>query len=416
MQDQDNELLKLGGKRAWDDPDDKGAYISLKKQANLKKLRKSEEEDVISGDKYEIRLRQQHEKLHPAPKEYSDKDIALLKQSHGFLEKKRSKILPPEEIEITRVRDANQQAYSQCVVQSVNFHPNAQILMTAGFDMTLRLFQIDGKLNQKIQSVYFKDMPIFHAEFNSTGREIIASGRQPFFYIYDIEAGRVEKSNQIQGRRQDKTYEHFRISPCGRYIIFVGRDGFLNLVSYQTKQWIANMKMNNWVNGVDWSGDGKYLYSVDMDAMVYQWDVGTRRCVHRFKDHGGFKPSSVAVSKNDKYLSIGSRSGIVNVYDKSRLTSNNPSPLKAISNLTTTVHHTKFNHDSQILGISSRSKKEQLKLVHLPSLTVFKNWPTGATPLGYVESFDFSPNSGYIAIGNAKGKVLLYRLRHFASA
>ncbi|CAG8434057.1 10724_t:CDS:10 [Ambispora gerdemannii] len=395
---EDNELLKLG-KRAWDDPDDKSAYVSLNRQARLKKLKKTEEEDVISGDKYEIRLRQQHEKLHPTP------SWATLPTN----------LLPPEEIKVIRVKDANRQAYSQCAVQSVSFHPNAQMLMTAGFDMNLRLFQIDGKINQKIQSVYIKDMPIFHAEFNSTGTEIIASGRRPFFYVYDIEAGHIEKSNRIHGRQQDK-YEHFRVSPCGRYIVFVGRDGFLNLISYQTKQWIANMKINSWVNGVDWSGDGKYLYSVGSDAMVHQWDVGTRRCVHRFKDHGGFKPTSIAVSKDDEYLSIGSRSGIVNVYDKSCLTSNNPSPLKAISNLTTAIHHTKFNHDSQILGITSNSKKGQLKMVHLPSLTVFKNWPASTTPLGYVESFDFSPNSGYMAIGNAKGKVLLYRLRHFASA
>ena len=35
------------------------------------------------------------------------------------------------------------------------------------------------------------------------------------------------------------------------------------------------------------------------------------------------------------------------------------------------------------------------------------------TPLSYVFSLDFSPNSGYLAVGNDKGKVLLYRLRHY---
>jgi U3 small nucleolar RNA-associated protein 18 len=54
--------------------------------------------------------------------------------------------------------------------------------------------------------------------------------------------------------------------------------------------------------------------------------------------------------------------------------------------------------------------------IHLPSLTVFSNWPTSNTPLHYVYSTAFSPNSGFMAIGNDRGKVLLYRVNHFGSA
>lgn len=91
---------------------------------------------------------------------------------------------------------------------------------------------------------------------------------------------------------------------------------------------------------------------------------------------------------------------------------------------------------SEILAISSRAKKDLFKMVstftcefaalketwelkatlfvfgfqlHLPSLTVFSNWPTSRTPLRYVNAFDFSPNSGYLSIGNDRGKALLYR-------
>ncbi|KAG9295388.1 hypothetical protein G9A89_013417 [Geosiphon pyriformis] len=433
-------------KRAWVDPDDKEVSISLAKRNMLRKLRKTEDEDTISGDKFEIRLRKQHAKLHPTPgwavlpselkkqkkrkkrarssesessdaseQQYSDEDIELLRQSHGFLQKEKPKFLPPEDLEVVRMRDANQKAYSQSVIQSISFHPNAQVLMTAGLDKTLRLFQIDGKYNSKIQSIFLEDLPIRKASFNPSGTEIIATGRRPYFYSYNVEAGRIEKIPKIHGR-QEKSYEDFSISPCGGYIVFAGRDGYLILINSQTKQWIANMKINDSIKGFDWSGDGKYLFCIGGDADIYQWDVGARRCVHRFQDDGGFKPTSIALSNNDEYIAIGSRSGIVNIYDKSCLLSIKPKPLKAISNLTTAVHKLEFNHDSQILGMSSHSKKGQLKMVHLPSLTVFKNWPTSGTPLDYVESFDFSPNSGYIAIGNSKGKVPLYRLRHFATA
>ncbi|CAG8822715.1 11595_t:CDS:2, partial [Racocetra persica] len=290
------------------------------------------------------------------------------------------KLISKKKLEVTKMKHANQQAYSQSVIQSIAFHPNAQIAMTAGLDKTIRLFQIDGKINPKIQSVVLKDLPIYRAAFNANGNEIIVTGRKKYFYIFNIEAGNINKSNGIYGFR-DKSLENFSISPCGKYIVFAGSSGYLVLVNNRTKQWVANMKMNGTVTSVDWSDDGRYLYSVGSDAEVYQWDVSTRRCVHRFRDDGGFKPTKISVSKN---------------------VLPNPKPLKSIMNLTTSVHDMKFNHDAQILGISSHSKKNQLKMVHLPSLNVFPNWPNNLTPLNYIQCFDFSPASGYIAIGNDK--------------
>jgi U3 small nucleolar RNA-associated protein 18 len=54
--------------------------------------------------------------------------------------------------------------------------------------------------------------------------------------------------------------------------------------------------------------------------------------------------------------------------------------------------------------------------VHLPSFTVFANWPTVNTPLHYVSAMDFSPGSGYFGCGNDKGKVLLYRVTHYKNS
>jgi len=49
-------------------------------------------------------------------------------------------------------------------------------------------------------------------------------------------------------------------------------------------------------------------------------------------------------------------------------------------------------------------------------MTIFSNWPTSKSPLHYVHSTAYSPNSGYLAIGNARGRVLLYRLHHYNKA
>ena len=102
-------------------------------------------------------------------------------------------------------------------------------------------------------------------------------------------------------------------------------------------------------------------------------------------------------------------------------------------NLTTAPTTIAFNRDSQMMVTASNKKKDALKVVsttwctaplklrlissyrqyHLPSATAFSNWPTSSTPLGVVTSADFSAGSEFLAIGNARGKVLLYSLTHY---
>ncbi|TFY78978.1 hypothetical protein EWM64_g5036 [Hericium alpestre] len=153
------------------------------------------------------------------------------------------------------------------------------------------------------------------------------------------------------------------------------------------------------------------------DAEVYVWDVGERRCVRRWKDEGGFGSRVLSGDLGGNYLAVGSKSGIVNVYGSDAASTSaieRPKPLKAIGNLTTSISTAHFNRDSQLLAIASNVKKDQMRLIHLPSLTAFSNWPTSSTPLGHVTSVDFSAGSEFVAVGNNRGRVLLYHLKDFA--
>ncbi len=119
-------------------------------------------------------------------------------------------------------------------------------------------------------------------------------------------------------------------------------------------------------------------------------------------------------------------------------------------NLSTAIRHTKFNYDTQILAISAVREQGAFRLVnttyqqttvqlvhlvnntilimfvtlftpttnqqvHLPSLTVFNNFPNEKTDLGVVTDFDFSPHSGFLAIAAKTGRVRLYKLNHYRS-
>jgi U3 small nucleolar RNA-associated protein 18 len=52
--------------------------------------------------------------------------------------------------------------------------------------------------------------------------------------------------------------------------------------------------------------------------------------------------------------------------------------------------------------------------IHTASLTAFSNWPTAGTPLGRVTDIDFAPAGGFVAVGNHRGRALLYQLRDYA--
>jgi U3 small nucleolar RNA-associated protein 18 len=113
---------------------------------------------------------------------------------------------------------------------------------------------------------------------------------------------------------------------------------------------------------------------------------------------------------------VGSESGVVNLYDNASLEERSHSkriPIKQIKNIKTSVDFMKFNTNGEILAISTRREKDSLKLLHTKSKTVFSNWPTTKTPLGYVWSLELSPGSRFMAIGNDTGKCLLNKLNHY---
>ena len=88
----------------------------------------------------------------------------------------------------------------QSTVSNIEWHPNLPILLTSGRDKTLRIFQIDGKTNPKLQSFHFKDLPIAEAKFTVDGKEVVLTGKRKYFYYYDMESGSVEKIHRIQGK------------------------------------------------------------------------------------------------------------------------------------------------------------------------------------------------------------------------
>lgn len=453
----------IAGAAAWVDDDDAGLQVSIgagAKSSRVKKLRTSADEDSISGKEYEQRLRAKQKEIVKSQQGQMFTDWAAVDNDDSKAKsKKRGKAdadsdsdsdddydeqaalgailsstasvlsspthLPKGEIASIRCKDVNMIEPNKSTTTSVHFHPSGELALTAGYDKTLRFFQVDGKKNAKIHGVFFPDLPISRADFVNGGESVLLTGRRPFLYTYNVVAGVVEKVPQVLGRKE-KSWESFASSPDGRTIALLGNDGYVVLLSAKSWQTIGEVKMNGAVRAVAFTPCGGYVVASGSDGDVYRWDVrllSGGRCVSRFKNQDGTFTSSLAVSS--RYTAVGAESGVVNLYDDRDANSMAQflsstytaarEPAKAFMNIKTSADLLKFNNTGEILAMSSRRDMDCMKLAHLPSASVFSNWPTSKTPLGYVWSMDFSPNSGYMAIGNDKGKCLLYRLSHYKS-
>ncbi|KAI3405086.2 UTP18 [Candida oxycetoniae] len=464
-EDEDEEDEEGFEENAWEDSDDEKLNVSLIASDRLKKLRKNPEDTNISGRSYIIRLRSQFEKIYPRP-EWADKfdqeknkmeggdssdddddddDMVIddnrnesettttsvslskiLANTHQFLISKQLKLISPTKISITRLKDANYKRVSKAAIQALSFHPTHSIILTAGFDKTVRLYQIDGKTNNFITSYYLKNCPIMACQFlpQADKNVVYAAGRRKYMNKINLTTGEVEKISRMYGHEQvQKSFESFRISSSGQYIGMIGNSGWFNLINGVTGQWIKGFKIEGTVVDFDFSQDETFVVVVNTGGDVWEFALsGTltskseSKIIRKWQDEGGVGITKVKMGgrKNSRWLAIGSNNGIVNLYDRNEFTGDaQPKPFKTIGNLVTSISSLVFNTDGQLLAIASRAKRDAFKLVHLPTGSVYSNWPTSGTPLGKVTSVTFSPNNEILAVGNEAGKVTLWRLNHY---
>ncbi|XP_003414660.1 U3 small nucleolar RNA-associated protein 18 homolog [Loxodonta africana] len=416
-------------KPVWvDEEDEDEEMVDMMNNRFRKDMMKNASESKLSKDKLQKRLKEefQHamggvpawaetnrQKTSSDDESEEDEDD-LLQRTGNFISTSTS--LPKGILKMKNCQHANAERPTTARISSVQFHPRAQVVMVAGLDNAVSLFQVDGKTNPKIQSIYLEKFPVFKARFSGNGEEVLAtSTHSKVLYVYDMLVGKLIPVHQVRGL-QEKIVRSFEVSPDGSFLLINGVAGFFHLLSMKTKELIGSMKINGRVAASTFSSDSKKIYASSGDGEVYVWDVNSRKCLNRFVDEGSLYGLSIATSRNGQYVACGSNCGVVNIYNQdSCLQETNPKPIKAIMNLVTGVTSLTFNPTSEILAIASEKMKEAVRLVHLPSCTVFSNFPVVRRKnISLVHTMDFSPRSGYFALGNEKGKALMYRLHHYS--
>ena len=483
---------------AWDDSDDERLLISLAAVPRLRKLRRAENEDVITGKEYSKRLRKQYELLNPVPEwaiqamempsrekrrlsddgmsdqDASDEDMdeeddmptvaplskllqdaGSLIRSSGSMSSKKHK-LRPEVIDIQRQKDIP--GIQPSAINSLSFHPSYPLLLSSGPSSTLYLHHLSQSPqyptpNPLLTSLHLRGSNLTTTAFHPADSRIFLSGRRRYFHVWNLDTGQIEKISRVYGHHHEqKTMENFKLSPNGKFLALLGSSrrggGVVNILDATTLQWATQLRIESRGGIADfaWWRDGTGLCIVGKGGEVTEWDVTEQRVVARWQDEGAVGTTTLALGGHhgfvkgaigtDRWVAIGSSSGIINIYDRRVWLSENPNttntptdsvspvpqhptPTKTLDHLTTPTSHLCFSHDGQILAMASKWKRDAMRLVHLPSCTVYKNWPTSSTPLGRITGVAFAAGKlveggdlhSVLAVANEQGKIRLWEIR-----
>ncbi|MCJ1474102.1 hypothetical protein MMC13_002760 [Lambiella insularis] len=463
---------------AWIDSDDERITVSLASNPRLRKLRINEADDLVIGEEYNKRLRQQFERLYPVPEwanpsaskktssrrkrkklsgvtsdsdtdssaddmsvdseDLSTQPLARLLQSTAPLTQtpltttSNRKKLRPEVIDIHRTKDVG--GAQPSAITSLSFHPSHPLLLSSEPSSLLSLFHISPtgpSPNPTLTTLHIPSHNLTTSVFSPTGSRIFFSARRRYFHIWDLESGHISKISRIYGHAaEQRTMERFKLSPDGKWMGLIGSSrkggGVINILDASTCQWVAQVRVEGrgGVADLAWWGNSEGLLVFGKGGEAVEYSLPERRVVSRWMDEGAVGTTVVALGGKakggeglggDRWVVVGSQSGIVNVYDRQEWKAGNvptqPKPTKVLSQLTTPVSFVEMAPDAQMFVMASRWKRDALRLVHLPSCTVYKNWPTANTPLGRITAIAITPNAEMLAVANEQGKIRLWEIR-----
>jgi len=479
----------------WHDDDDDELMINLDATNRLKKLKTaSHKTSVVTGQQLSELLQKRFEPKKAVwslptvvDREYDSVDIldeedyqllndadSMVVNSHDNNNHYLNRLLPmkPERIHLKKMPEITSTNHCAAAATAIQFHPNPEsnLFVVGSLDHHLRIFRLHSKSTSQspselLTSVQFKDMGIHQACFNSGGvggSEVVISGRKPYYYVYDLEMGRLQKIAFPNGC-PTKTTEHMitssttSTSAVDTKLAFLGTNSTIHIADGRSKQWITDLHLNSSARSACFI-DEYSIIAGSVSSELYHYDLRNASvpvCTERFVHDDGssiislaaYTPSAASSAAGysgfalpKSYLAVGGLSGVLSVYEgKSAASSHHTrfsnvelsldqqllsttsstgnastAPMKSLMNITTKVTTTKFHPSGQLLAYASGDKKDCLKLVHLPSCTVFANWPQEKTYLQKAQAIDFSPDGSKMAIANAKGRVLLYSLSQFA--
>jgi U3 small nucleolar RNA-associated protein 18 len=334
----------------------------------------------------------------------------------------------------------------QSAVTTLQIHPTLPFLISSGPSATMALRHLHPQPpdhSSLLTNLHIQHTPLTTTSFHPSASDprIFLGARRRYFHVWNLESGQIEKVTRIYGQQDEqRSMERFKISPTGTHVAFLGSvrkgGGILNVLDAKTLQWTAQARVESrgGIAEFEWWRDGAGLCIAGKNGEVTEWSLEERKSIARWSDEGAVGTTIIALGGEsgrnglggDRWVALGSTSGIVNIYDRRQwiMTADatedensgiprKPKPTRTLDHLTTPTSHLAFSPDGQLLCMASRWKKDALRLVHLPSCTVYKNWPTGNTPFGRISSVTWGDvdETLLLVVGNESGVIRCWETR-----
>lgn len=169
--------------------------------------------------------------------------------------------------------------------------------------------------------------------------------------------------------------------------------GIITILNATTLQWASQVRIDSRGGVADfaWWSDGEGMCVVGKNGEVSEWDNREKRVVARWVDEGAVGTTVISLGGStgreilggDRWVAIGSSSGIVNIYDRRPWAETamaarrgdtadaedvqfgiprQPKPTRMLDQLTTPISHIVYSNDGQFLVMASRWKRDALRL------------------------------------------------------
>ena len=418
----------------------KELIIDLNKRNRLKKLKKDINENQITKEEYELRIREQYNTMKNiknndlykwAEDEEDDKSTGndqenldlggdldnLLKTNKSIINEKKilsnTNILKIHQCQPVTKFPGYQHS---SIMSTINFHPiKNNILLTSGLDKKLKIFDINFNDNYKsklVNTINTLDIPIFSVKFISN-EEIIITGKRKHYYLYNLDTQKLIRSEGNFATSSNKITSLEKCFVGNNIYSFGDNNGNIYIYDIASKRFKYDLKISCAINSICFD-DNNYMYVAGEQSEIFIYDLRKyRNCIKKINDYGNFITNCMDISNNFEYLSTGGKQGYVNLYKVSDLINDlniDVEPLKVFDNLTTSCDFVKFNKINNMLGMSSKWKKNSVRFVNLDNNKVFSNFPSFKERFKYISCFDFNSDNSLLSIGNDEGKAFLFQL------
>lgn len=188
---------------------------------------------------------------------------------------------------------------------SVSFSPDGQLIATGGYDKTVAILDLSGKLKTRLKG---HKAWISSISFSPDGKLIATSGADHTAKLWKL-SGKLLAT--LKGHK-DVVYR-VSFSPDGQMIATGAWDGTIrlwDLSGHQVKQWQTKQGE---ISGLSFSLSGKQLATADKSGVVKFWDLSGKQQLEFFSYQSGV--NSLSFSPKENYLATGGMDGTVRLWD-----------------------------------------------------------------------------------------------------